>query len=124
MQLATLRYTTIDGTKVSVHVDSAAEAKEALKELKHRKKELQFAKRGLQREKAALERASRKPRPSKHAIGRLWQNVKSAHARVSSVVNPPDRTVKSIEREMRAIDETIFNLDSCVLQLQGKLLKR
>lgn len=123
MQLAPLRFAQIDGTRVSVHVTSAAEAKEALKELKHKKKELQFAKRGLLRERTALEKAARKPKPSKFAVGRLWQTLKSAHGAVSRVANPPVRTVPGIEREIHAVDETIFNIDSCILQLQGKLLK-
>lgn len=123
MQLATLRYAIIDGTKVTVHVTSAVEAKAALKELRHKKKELQFAKRGLVKERTAIERAERRPRPSKYAVGRLWQRLKSAQRTVSRVANPPSRTVATIEREMHAIDETIFNVDSCILQLQGKLLK-
>lgn len=123
MQLASLKYATIDGTKVSVHVTSPHEAKEALKELKHKKKELQFTKRGLLRERTALEKAGRKPRPSKYAIGRLWQNIKAARTTVARVASASTRTVALIEREIHAVDETIFNVDSCILQLQGKLLK-
>lgn len=123
MQLAPLRFATIDGTKVSVHVTSAAEAREALKELKHKKKELQFTKRGLLREKTRLEKAGRKPKPSKFVVGRLWQKLKSARGAVARVANPPTRTVPGVEREIHAVDETIFNIDSCILQLQGKLLK-
>ena len=36
MQLASMRYTKIDGTSVAVTVTSAAEAKAALKELRHK----------------------------------------------------------------------------------------
>ncbi|MEQ1710086.1 MAG: hypothetical protein ABL908_01645 [Hyphomicrobium sp.] len=122
MQLASLKYATIDGTKVAVHVSSPHEAKEALKELKHKKKELQFTKRGLLRERTALEKAGRKPRPSKYAIGRLWQNIKAARTTVARVASASTRTVALIEREIHAVDETIFNVDSCILQLQGKLL--
>ena len=123
MQLANLKYAKIDGTKVSVHVTSPHEAKEALKELKHKKKELQFTKRGLLRERTAVDKAGRRPRPSKHAIGRLWQRIKAAQSTVARVASPAMRTVAMIDREIHAVDETIFNVDSCILQLQGKLLK-
>ncbi|PPD25727.1 MAG: hypothetical protein CTY20_15430 [Hyphomicrobium sp.] len=123
MQLTTLQYAIIEGTKVSVHVSSAAEAKAALKELKHKKKELQFAKRGLQRERLSLERAARKPKPSKYAIGRLWQQMKAARNTVARVASSTARTPATIDREIQALDETVFNVDSCLLQLQGKLLK-
>lgn len=123
MQLTTLRYATIEGTKVSVHVSSAVEAKAALKELKHKRKELLFAKRGLQRERTTIERAARKPKPSKFALGRLWQRFKAARNSVARVASSTTRTPAVIDREISALDETVFNLDSCLLQLQGKLLK-
>ena len=49
MQLAPMRYTTIEGTKVAVTVTSAGEAKAALKELRHKKRELKFLRAALAR---------------------------------------------------------------------------
>ena len=35
---------------------------------------------------------------------------------------PP--TLAEIEAEMRRLDETVHNIDGCILQLQGKLLTK
>ena len=40
MQLTPMRFTMIEGTEVTVKVNSPSEAKTAIKELRHRKKEV------------------------------------------------------------------------------------
>ena len=51
MQLSATRYVKIEGTNVSAAVNTAAEAKHAIKEVRQKKRELVHIKRGLVRDK-------------------------------------------------------------------------
>jgi hypothetical protein len=132
MQLATLRYTKIDGTSVAVSVKSATEAKAAVKELRHKKRELKFL-------RAALVRKQRSARPRKGGKRARASDVSMLSRAVDGVggligglfdhATPPSegrqtRERAEIEREIRRIDETLHNIEGCILQLQGKLLTR
>lgn len=123
MQLAALRYVAVEGTNVSVNVTSAAEAKAALKELKHKRKEVLFLKRALQRE---LKSASRKAKPaprSQYALVRWYKSAKSLAGSMRRASNAvPVRTVQVIQQDIVASDDTIFSIDSCIIQVEGKLL--
>lgn len=129
MQLAPMRYTRIEGTKVAVTVTSAAEAKTALKELRHKKRELKFLRTALaRRQKAARAKqgtAGNKPRRSLFRrffaglgwlIGWLFEAATVARAERRA------RDPAEIERELQRIDETLHNIEGCILQLQGKML--
>jgi len=128
MQLAPLRFTKIEGTAVSVNVTSAEEAKLALKELKQRKRELKFLRGGLARQKKAA-RAAR-PKKSKPAKTGLETFVDDMRWGLLAIVDQGKRstptakkpTLAEIEAEMRRLDETLHNIDGCILQLEGKLL--
>jgi hypothetical protein len=127
MRLAPLRYTKIDGTRVMVTVNSAAEAKAALKELRHKKRELKFMKRILSRQlRAARARQHRSKYPPtfwrwvvaslKSAAQALWRQIVGARE------PPPPKDAAAIQREIQTTDEVLHNIDGCILQLEGKLL--
>ena len=131
MQLAPMRYTKIDGTAVAVSVTSAAEAKAALKELKHKQRELKFLRAALRRRLKARPQAQqtgkRKPAVSwLRWIGRgIWW-VFASLFEVATVAKAERRArdPAEMERELHRIDETLHNIEGCIVQLQGKLLAR
>jgi hypothetical protein len=129
MQLAPMRYTKIEGTAVAVSVKSATEAKAAVKELRHKKRELKFL-------RAALVRRQRAVRPGQSGKRKrveeslLIQALVGAGQLVGRLVEVTTvsrgerraRDPAEIEREVHRIDETLHNIEGCILQLQGKLL--
>jgi hypothetical protein len=128
MQLAPMRYTRIEGTAVAVSVKSAAEAKAAVRELRHRKRELKFLRSALVRRQRA-----QRPKPAgraKRAPSLVWRALaglgRLLGALVERVTIPSEerraRDPAEIERELNRIDETLHNIEGCILQLQGKLL--
>jgi hypothetical protein len=132
MQLAPLRYTKIDGTTVAVSVKSATEAKAAVKELRHKKRELKFLRTALVRK----QRAARPKKGGKRArasdVSMLSRAVDGVGGLIGGLFDhatppPAERGIlerAEIEREIRRIDETLHNIEGCILQLQGKLLTR
>jgi hypothetical protein len=129
MQLAPMRYTKIDGTAVAVSVRSAAEAKAAVKELRHKKRELKFLRAALARRLRTL-----RPRPGRRGSraersllgltvsGIGWLVAGLVEAATVPRAERRARNPDEIEREIHAIDETLHNIEGCILQLQGKLL--
>jgi hypothetical protein len=131
MQLASLRYTKIDGTAVAVSVKSATEAKAAVKELRHKKRELKFLRAALVKRQRAL-RPKRGKRTHAAESSMLSRAVDGLGGVIGGLMNhatlaPEERRARDpaeIEREIRRIDETLHNIEGCILQLQGKLLTR
>jgi hypothetical protein len=128
MQLAPLRFTKMEGTAVSVNVTSAEEAKLALKELKQRKRELKFLRGALAKQKKAT-RASRpkKGKPAKTGFEAFVDDMRWGLQAIVDQGKRPEPTAKkptlaTIEAEMRQLDETLHNIDGCILQLEGRLL--
>ena len=130
MQLAPMRYTRIDGTAVAVSVTSAAEAKAAVKELRHKKRELKFLKSALLRRQRA---ARPKPAGRQRRARSVWRRALGAAGRMLGsliellTVSREERRARDpaeIGRELVRIDETLHNIEGCILQLQGKLLTR
>jgi hypothetical protein len=127
MQLSPTRYVKIEGTEVTVAVTSADEAKAAIKELKHKKKELNWLKKTLSKQIQAVE-------ASKKKLGRRKPRSQTWLARVASVVEDlrsgPELIRASVaagdlaamRRECKKIDDIVHNLDSAVLQVEGRLL--
>ena len=126
MKLIEMRYARIEGIEVLVQVNSAAEAKAAIKELKHKKKELALLKKRLLTEerssRAAHERAERaREREAKarglvasmRRVGRIFKKPAPLTARDPGVFGA----------DIRAMDDIAHNIDSCVVQLEGKLLR-
>jgi hypothetical protein len=129
MQLAPLRFTKIEGTAVSVHVTSAEEAKAAVKELRHRKRELKFLRGALmKRKKAARAKRAKKGKAPKTGVQTFLDDMRwglSAmleQGKSSEATKKP--TLTEIEAEVRRIDEVIHNIGGCILQLEGKLLRK
>jgi len=128
MQLSPTRYVKIEGTEVTVVVTSAEEAKAAIKELKHKKKEYAWLKKAITRQIQAVERSKKRMRPAKKPRGQTWL------ARVASVVGDLTRgpeiiragvaagELPAMRRECKTIDDILHNLDSAVLQVEGRLL--
>jgi hypothetical protein len=128
MQLAPMRYTKIEGTAVAVSVTSATEAKAALKELRHRKRELKFLRGALvRRERAARNKLATGSKPRRSLLRGFfaglgwiiaWLFELATVARAERRARDP----AEIGRELQRIDETLHNIEGCILQLQGKML--
>jgi hypothetical protein len=129
MQLAPLRYTKIEGTKVVVTVASADEAKAAVKELRHKKRELKFLRGVLVRRQRAVDARQDKKKKRTSWFWRLlagmWWGV-AALIELLTVAREERRkhNPADIAKELQRIDETVHNIDGCILQLEGKLLAR
>jgi hypothetical protein len=123
MQLTPMRFTTIAGTEVTVKVNSPKEAKSAIRELRHRKKEVGLHRRALLRlQKLALKERARLERATDQRSRR--RGLFAAIARATSLFrsDKPLHDLDSIEQELHLVDETLHNLDVCIVQIEGKLL--
>jgi septal ring factor EnvC (AmiA/AmiB activator) len=123
MQLREMRFAKIEGLEVLVEVHSAAEAKSAIRELKHKKKELALLKRRLLKEQAAARRAEAREERERERQARQ-RGVVATLRRVSRVFRSkaPERDLEAIGRDVDRTDEILHNIDSCIIQLEGKLL--
>ena len=127
MQLIEMRYAKIEGTEVKVQVNSSAEAKDAIKELKHKKKEIALIKKRLLKEeraaRAAHDRADREANRITKAKGFI-----ASMRRVGRFFSKPPpvgtRAPDLVTADIRVMDDIAHNIDSCIVQLEGKLLKR
>ena len=123
MQLREMRFARIEGIEVLVEVHSAAEAKSAIRELKHKKKELALLKRRLLKEQSTARRAlAREERERERQAQR--RGVVATLRRVSRVFRSKaqGRDLEAIGRDIDQADEILHNIDSCIIQLEGKLL--
>jgi hypothetical protein len=130
MQLAPMRFTRIDGTAVAVSVTSAQEAKAALKELRHKKRELKFLRGALVKHQRAM-RPTRAKKKAKQASGLAtflddmrWGLSALAEQGTAAEESARKPTPAEVAAELRRLDETLHNIEGCILQLQGKLLTR
>jgi hypothetical protein len=122
-----MRFTQIDGTAVSVTVTSAQEAKAALKELRHKKRELKFLRGALAKQQRAMRPARAKQPPSGLTAfldDMRWGLSALAEQGTAAEAKARKPTAAEIEAEVRRLDETLHNIEGCILQLQGKLLTR
>jgi hypothetical protein len=123
-----MRFSKIDGTTVSVDVTSAAEAKAALKELRHKKRELKFLRGALaKRLKSAKPKRASKAKPPKSGLATFIDDVRwglsaMVESKPEPAKSPRKPTPAEMERELKVLDETLHNIEGCILQLQGKLL--
>ncbi len=123
MKLTPMRFTTIEGTDVTVQVTSPSDAKRAIKELRHRKKEVGLHRRALVRQqKAAQKEQTRSERDTAERARR--RGVIASMTRMASVFRKqrPLYDLASIEQELQMTDEVMHNIDECILQIEGKLL--
>jgi hypothetical protein len=127
MQLAQTRFVKIDGTEVQVAVNSAAEARTALKELKHKKKELNYLRKMLLKQQRKARARPRSAASSKSFIWSIFDRGKKLVQAITAVLGVfrPQRPVSNaqdIDRELVKIEEIQHSIDSCVLQVEGKLI--
>jgi hypothetical protein len=118
-----MRFTTIEGTEVTVQVNSQADAKRAIKELRHRKKEVSLHRRVLLRQqKAAQKEQLRTERASADRARR--RGLIASVVKVASLFrkDKPLHDIDAIEQELHMTDEVMHNIDSCILQIEGKLI--
>jgi hypothetical protein len=127
MELTPTRHVKIEGTIVTARVDSADEARFAIKELKQKKREIAHLKKTLTREKRAAKSKSttarNKPAPSPSFFD--WTRAAiSALTRSGEKTAAParPRDLKSIERDYQKLDEIGHNIDAVIVQLEGRLL--
>lgn len=122
MRLSPARYISILGTEVHAAVTTAAEGKAALKEIRQKKNEFGLKRRALiyqqKKAKAAAERAEGTPAERKKTgvvatLRRLFGKVQA---------RKPKRSLGELEQQIHTVDEILFNLDSCKVQIEGKLL--
>ena len=123
MQLRQMRYARIDGTEVMVDVKSEKEAKAAIKELKHKKKELALLKRRLAKQEL---RARRTIERAEAAAAReaSRRGVLATLRRVSRVFGkrPALPDPEAYRRDLDKADEILHNIESCIIQIEGRLL--
>lgn len=123
MQLREMRYARIDGTEVLVEVKSEQEAKSAIKELRHKKKELALLKRRIakqeQRARRTVERAEEESEREARRRG-LFATLRRVSRAFRKREALPD--LDAIRQDLEKTDEILHNIDSCVIQLEGRLL--
>ena len=121
MHFREMRFAKIEGTEVMVEVRSAAEAKAAIKELRHKKKELNLVRRRMLKEQRAARRALDVAERERQARKR---GLLATLQRVSRVFRTtvPLRDVEAIGRDLDRTDDILHNIDSCIIQIEGKLL--
>jgi hypothetical protein len=123
MQLREMRYAKIDGTEVLVQVQSSAEAKLAIKELKHKKKEIGLIRKRIVRHQVSAKRAHDRAETLRAREARRTGVLAVLH-RVSRVFAKrpalPDRD--ALAQDLEHTDEILHNIESCIIQLEGRLL--
>ena len=100
----------------------------SLTELRQKKREFTHIKRGLLRQKKTAERqasqAKRKRAPKPSFLSRMRSafatvaGLTSAYGRASAIMDLP-----RLERECAAADETLHNIETVLIQIEGKLLR-
>ncbi|HML44942.1 MAG: hypothetical protein JNN24_06020 [Hyphomicrobium zavarzinii] len=123
MQLREMRFARIDGTEVLVEVKSEAEAKAAIKELRHKKKELALLKRRILKQEASARRTIERAEAAAEREARkrgLFATLRRVSRAFSKRETLPD--VDALEREVEKADEILHNIESCIIQLEGRLL--
>lgn len=123
MNLREMRFARIEGTEVMVQVHSPSEAKSAIKELRHRKKELNVLKKRMKRAQVSAARDEARYAREQAAQARR-KGLSAALSRISRAFRnrKPQSNLAAIDREIEKTDEILHNIDSCIVQLEGKLL--
>jgi hypothetical protein len=127
MQLAPTRFVEIVGNEVRVTVNSSADARIALKELKHKKRELSHLRKGLIKRQQALRKQQNRATRPRSLVWQIFDRRKKLVQAVTAVVSVfrPRRPVlnaSQIESELCRIDDLQHGINSCVLQIEGKLI--
>ncbi len=123
MHLREMRFARIEGTEVMVQVHSAAEARSAIRELRHKKKELNVLRRRMKRAQQTAARAHERHAREAAAAARR-KGLVATLRRISRAFrsSKPEADLQALERDLEQTDEILHNIDSCIVQLEGKLL--
>lgn len=127
MQLSETRFVKVEGTTVSATVKTASEAKIAVKEIRQKKKEYAHIKKGLMRQLKAAERvanaAKKKSKPSGFfsRVGAAVGSMASLAGAYGTAQAKAD--IPRLEIECAQADEILHNLDTVLIQIEGKLLR-
>jgi len=124
MHLRPMQYAKIEGTEVMVQVNTPVEAKAAIKELRHRKKELGLLKKRLVRQQRDAKAAvDRKEAAQTRKIKR--GGLTAIATRISRVLggDSHETDLATIENDLRNLEHVTHNIESCILQIEGRLLK-
>lgn len=127
MELSPTRYVKIEGTQVTAAVNTAAEAKHAIKEVRQKKRELAHIKRGLLRNRRVVERQAERVKVKRPQRRGVMARVRDAFATIAAITGAYGKAsaimdLPRIEKECADADEILHNLDTVLIQLQGKLL--
>lgn len=124
MHLREMRFARIEGTQVLVEVKSSTEAKDAIKELRHRKKEMGHQRKLILREQKGA-RAELDAVERQHSKAARKGGLKGFFSGIRKAVKArePMRDLAVVEADLARTDEIIHNIDSCIIQLEGRLLK-
>lgn len=123
MQLREMRFAKIDGTEVLVEVKSETEAKAAIKELRHKKKELALLKRRIAKQEARARRTIERAEDAAEREARrrgLFATLRRVSRAFRKTEPLPD--LNAIRGDLDKTDEILHNIDSCIVQLEGRLL--
>ncbi len=126
MKLSEARFVRIDGTNVAATVNSATEAKIAIKEIRQKKREFAHIKRGLLRERKTAERianAARKKKTGKSGSGFFAGLMRVAGMAGGYGTANATVDLARIEKECAQTEEILHNLDTVLIQIEGKLLR-
>jgi hypothetical protein len=116
MQLRPMKFAKVEGTEVMVHVNSPVEAKAAVKELRHRKKELGLLKKRLLRQQKSARTALEKKEAAQ------TRRIKKGGITGMATSDPSEKDLATIERDLSNLELVAHNIESCILQIEGRLL--
>jgi hypothetical protein len=123
MQLREMRFARIDGTEVMVEVRSEKEARAAIKELKHKKKELALLKRRITKDEVRARRTIERAETAAAREARRRGLVATLRRVTRAFSRPaPLPDLAAIRGDIERTDEILHNIDSCIVQLEGRLL--
>lgn len=125
MELAPTQFTSIEGTLVRVSVDTDAEAKLALKELRQKKKEYVLIRRDLLRQKKDLAALVKREAAARAKLKRQRGLIATIKKVADAFDDEEEKThLATVLREISRTDDIMHGLDMCIVQIQGKLLRR
>jgi hypothetical protein len=124
MQLRPMKFAKIEGTEVMVHVTTPVEAKAAIKELRHRKKELGLLKKRLLRQQKDARTALEKKEAAQNKKIKKG-GITGMATRLTRVLasDPHEADLSTIDKDLRNLETVAHNIESCILQIEGRLLK-
>lgn len=128
MELAQTSHVSIDGTKLSIRFDTAAEGKLALKELRLKKKEQGVLKRSVNERMKQIRAAYTAEVRSRGSMLRGGGGFGKLVRAIQTVSRDNKRSslaseLAPLEQEKQAIETVILAIDSAIIQVEARILK-